>query len=168
MESQSETILVMEEQFNQSPEEVFDAWIDPEQFGQFLFTVKETNKVAENDPEAGGKWEVVDVREGTEYRAIGEYKKIDRPNTLVFTFEMPQFSDTSDDITVEFESDGEGTRIIFTQTIIVPHEAEWTDEDIEQAEREYVEQLREGHQMMFKRLAQLLERGYADNPYEDM
>jgi uncharacterized protein YndB with AHSA1/START domain len=59
--------------------------------------------VAKNEPNVGGTWEIVDHREGKDYRAIGEYIEIERPSKLVFTFKMPQFSDTEDVITVEIK-----------------------------------------------------------------
>ncbi|WP_203246590.1 SRPBCC family protein [Sporosarcina beigongshangi] len=37
---------------------------------------------------------MVDRRDGKDYRAIWEYLEIDLPKKLVFTFKMPQFSDT--------------------------------------------------------------------------
>jgi hypothetical protein len=40
---------------------------------KWLFTMEPTNKVAKNEPHVGGTWEIVDHREGKDYRAIGEY-----------------------------------------------------------------------------------------------
>ena len=36
-------------------------------------------------------------------RAIGAYKVVEPPIKLVFTFNMPQFSDLADDLTVEIQ-----------------------------------------------------------------
>ncbi|MFH0070929.1 SRPBCC domain-containing protein, partial [Peribacillus sp. NPDC056705] len=87
----STTTLVMKRQFDVPPERVFDAWLNPEMMRKWLFTMEMTNKVAHSDPRVGGAWEIVDEREGKEYRAIGEYLELDPPNKLVFTFKMPQF-----------------------------------------------------------------------------
>ncbi|MCW3792788.1 SRPBCC domain-containing protein [Paenibacillus sp. LS1] len=94
-------------------------------------------KVVQNEPKVGGTWEIVDHREGKDYRAIGEYLEIDPPSRLVLTFEMPQFSETVDTITVEVTSHGERSELTFTQQIIVPHEEGWTGDDIEKAILKY-------------------------------
>ena len=65
---------------------------------KWFFTMESTNKVAKNDPHVGGTWEIVDHRGGKDYRAIGEYIDIDPPVKLVFTFKMPQFSDSEETI----------------------------------------------------------------------
>jgi uncharacterized protein YndB with AHSA1/START domain len=61
---------------------------------KWFFTLEGTNKVAQNNPQVGGNWEIIDHRDGKDYRAIGEYLEIDPPTKLVFTFKMPQFSES--------------------------------------------------------------------------
>ncbi|MGV2805372.1 SRPBCC domain-containing protein, partial [Clostridium perfringens] len=129
MEKASTPTLVMNRLFEVAPERVFDAWLNPDMMRKWLFTMETTNKIARNDPRVGGTWEIVDVREGKEYRAIGEYLVIDRPHKLVLTFRMPQFSETVDQITVEFKAVDAGCDMTFTQEIFVPHEEDWTAED---------------------------------------
>lgn len=82
--------------FDVSADQVFDAWLNPEMMRKWLFTMETTNKVAKNEPHVGGTWEIVDHRGGKDYRAIGEYIEIDPPRRFVFTFRLPQFSDTED------------------------------------------------------------------------
>ena len=103
MENYSTTTLKMIRNFDVMPERVFDAWVNPGMMRKWFFTLEGTNKVAQNDPQVGGAWEIIDHREGKDYRAIGEYLEMDRPNKLVFTFKMPQFSEAADTITVELQ-----------------------------------------------------------------
>lgn len=161
MKDYSTTTLTMTRQFNVPSEKVFDAWLNPDMMRKWLFTLEGTNKVARNEPKAGGNWEIVDHREGTDYRAIGEYKQIDRPHKLVFTFEMPQFSDTTDTITVDLKEIEHGCEMMFTQEIIVPHDEKWIgpDSDIEQALKEFHDQSEQGWNYMFMGLKELLETG---------
>lgn len=155
----STTTLKMTRRFDVERERVFDAWLNPEMMRKWLFTMEATNKVAKNDPRVGGTWEIVDHRDGKDYRAIGEYLEIDRPHKLVFTFKMPQFSDTVDEITVLFERADSGCEMTFTQKIVVPHEENWTEADIEKALVEFHDGSEHGWNLMFKGLKQLVETG---------
>ncbi|MFS0870275.1 SRPBCC family protein [Paenibacillus xylanilyticus] len=166
MSTTSTVTLTMKRQFVVSPEQVFDAWLDPHSMKKWLFTLETTNKVTQNDPRVGGTWEIVDHRQGKDYRAIGEYLKINRPGTLIFTFEMPQFSDTQDIITVSIMANEQGSEMTFTQEMVVPHEEGWTADDIEKAEREYITGSEQGWSLMFDGLKQLLETGKIDYPLQ--
>lgn len=151
--------LIMNRSFDVPPEKVFDAWLNQDMMRKWLFTLERTNKVARNTPEVGGAWEIVDHREGKDYRAIGEYIEIDRPRKIVFTFQMPQFSDTTDTITVELQETQQGCEMNFTQTIVVPHEEDWTQADIEKALKEYHDGTEHGWNLMFMGLKELVETG---------
>lgn len=164
MENVSTTTLVMKRRFEASPERVFDAWLNPEMMRKWLFTMETTNKVARNERCVGGTWEIVDHRGGKDYRAIGEYKEIDPPNRIVFTFRMPQFSDTEDVVTVELKPVEGGCEMTFTQVIVVPHEEGWSAEDIERALHEYDSQSEDGWNLMFLGLKQLVETGTINDP----
>src|SRR3954470_20764180 len=103
MTKTSITTLIMKRKFDVPAEKVFDTWTNAEMLKKWMFTMEHTNKVAECDPRVGGTWEIVDHRAGEDYQAIGEYKVVEPPTKLVFTFKMPQFSDLEDDITVEIQ-----------------------------------------------------------------
>ncbi len=159
MNNISTTTLIMKREFNVKPERVFDAWLNPEMMRKWFFTLEGTNKVAQNDPKEGGTWEIVDHREGTDYRAIGEYLEIDPPKKLVFTFKMPQFSELADTITVELKELQQGCEMTFTQLIHVPQEENWTESDIEKALGEMQGSTEHGWNYMFMGLKELLETG---------
>ncbi|WP_408009838.1 SRPBCC domain-containing protein [Pseudalkalibacillus sp. A8] len=159
MNNVSTTTLKMTRNFDVAPERVFDAWLNPEMMRKWFFTLEGTNKVAQNDPQVGGTWEIIDHREGKDYRAIGEYLEIDPPNKIVFTFKMPQFSESEDTITVEFREVAQGCEMTFTQIINVPHEENWTEADIEKALGEYHEGTEHGWNLMFMGLKELVETG---------
>ncbi|MDN7246889.1 SRPBCC family protein [Planococcus shenhongbingii] len=153
----STVTLNMARRFNAKSETVFAAWTNPETMKKWLFTQESTNKVAKSDLRIGGTWEIVDHREGVDYRATGEYVDIIKPNKLVFTFKMPQFSDTEDVIRVFISPVQEMCEMTFSQEIVVPHEEIWTEEDIERAKVEYSTQSEEGWGQMFEGLKQLVE-----------
>ncbi|WP_458125968.1 SRPBCC family protein [Paenibacillus sp. Z3-2] len=166
MNNISTTLLTMKRSFDAPANQVFDAWLNPKLMKKWLFTSETTNKVIQNEPKVGGTWEIVDHREGKDYRAIGEYLEIDPPNRLVLTFEMPQFSDTVDTITVQVTSHGESSEMTFTQHIIVTHEEGWSEDDIEKAILEYNTGSEQGWHLMFEGLKQLLETGEINYPAE--
>ena len=156
LSNQSKTTLVMVRRFEASAERVFDAWLNSDMMRRWLFTQESTNQVARNDPRVGGTWEIVDRRNGQDYRAIGEYLEITPPTKLVFTFKMPQFSETVDVITVKLKPLEDGCEMTFTQEIVVPHEEGWTEADIAQAVKEYYDGSEHGWNLMFEGLKAML------------
>ncbi|KAB8128856.1 SRPBCC domain-containing protein [Gracilibacillus oryzae] len=156
--------LIMKRTFEVPAEKVFEAWTKAAMIKKWMFTMEHTNKVAESDPRVGGTWEIVDHREGKDYRAIGEYKVVEPPTKLVFTFKMPQFSDLEDDITVEIQPLNSGCEMTFTQEINVPHEEGWTTEDIEKAHADWKKETEQGWYYMFLGLKQLVETGKINYP----
>lgn len=159
MKNYSTTTLKMVRNFDVASERVFDAWLNREMMRKWLFTLEGTNKVAQNNPQVRGTWEIVDHRNGKDYRAIGEYLEITPPKKLVFTFKMPQYSELEDTITVELKELGQGCEMTFSQNIIVPHQENWTNSDIEKALREYHDGSEHGWNLMFMGLKELVETG---------
>jgi uncharacterized protein YndB with AHSA1/START domain len=108
--------LRLTRRFEAAPERLFDAWTDPRLARGWLFTTpaSEAHRV-EIDLRVGGRWEIVDRRDGVDYRAIGEYLEIERPRRLVFTFGMPQFSDSFTTVIVEIAPEGAGAVMTLTQ-----------------------------------------------------
>jgi len=136
------TTLHLERRFDAPSGQVFDAWIKPEIAGRWLFTAPGSESHSTDlDARAGGRWTVVDRREGVDYTALGEYLEIDRPRRLAFTFGMPQFSPEFCQVTIEIVPSGEGARLTLTQNPL-PEDA--------------VEPLRKGWNDMFGQLSALL------------
>jgi uncharacterized protein YndB with AHSA1/START domain len=108
--------LRMSRRFDASPEQVFDAWLDPKVAGRWLFTSPTSQAhTTELDARVGGAWVITDRRDGVDYRALGEYLEIDRPRRLVFSFGMPQFAEGFARVTVEIAADGTGALMTLTQ-----------------------------------------------------
>jgi uncharacterized protein YndB with AHSA1/START domain len=103
--------------FNASPERVFDAWLDPQTVGKWLFATPAGQMVrVEVDARAGGKWIIVDHRNGEDVAHSGEYIEIDRPRRLVFTFCVLQYSPLTTEVTVEIRPADSGCDLTLTQT----------------------------------------------------
>jgi len=101
--------LRLTRRFDSPPERVFDAWLNPEVAARWLFTTPGSERhTTALDVRVGGAWKMTDRRDGVDYTALGEYRVIDRPRRLVFSFGMPQFSPEFAEVTVEFAPDGDG------------------------------------------------------------
>ncbi len=83
-----------------SPEEVFDAWTDPESLSQWLHPAPAAECTAELDVRVGGQFKIVIRDEGVDYPHWGEYREIDRPNRLVFTWEFDATGDQPSLVTI--------------------------------------------------------------------
>ena len=88
MTEHRERILRIERSFRAPIERVFDAWTNAEVLHRWLHCAPEwSTPVAEVDVRVGGRIRVV-MREpdGTEHGAGGEYRAIERPRRVVFTW----------------------------------------------------------------------------------
>ena len=79
--------------FSASPERVFDALLNPEKAGKFMFATPSGQMVrVEIDARAGGKFAFVDRRDGEDVAHTGEYVEINRPRRLVFTLSVAKYA----------------------------------------------------------------------------
>ncbi len=80
---------VVAHRFNFPAERVFDAWLDPEWIGRWMYgpAVRDERIVRLGlEPRVGGKFSFVVNRQGVEVEHAGEYLELDRPGLLVFTW----------------------------------------------------------------------------------
>lgn len=104
-----------------SPERLFDAWLDADAVGRWLFATPDgVSERVEIDARVGGGFRI-DERRGDEVAGHhGEYLEIDRPRRLVFDF-WTSFSDERTRVTIEIAPDGAGSLLTLT------HEGVWAD-----------------------------------------
>jgi uncharacterized protein YndB with AHSA1/START domain len=109
-----------------TPEQVFDAWLDPAIARRFLFATPTGEMIrAEVDPKVGGRFVFVDRRPDMgDVLHTGEYLEIDRPRRLAFTFGVPQFDPGFTTVTVEITPTAGGCTLTLTQAQVP---AEWAD-----------------------------------------
>jgi uncharacterized protein YndB with AHSA1/START domain len=118
--------------FTASAERVFDAWLDPQKAGKWLFATPSGQMVrVEIEARVGGAFCFTDRREGEDVEHIGEYLEIDRPRRLVFTFTVPIYSQESTRVTVDIVPQGAGCELTLTHEGVLPDyasrtEAGWT------------------------------------------
>jgi uncharacterized protein YndB with AHSA1/START domain len=106
------------------PEAVFDAWLDPDGLGQWLFrTPAGTLERVEVDPRVGGGFRVDERREDGVAEHYGEYVELDRPRRLAFEF-WTSFSAERTRVTIEIVADDGGSRLTLTHDGVWP---DWAD-----------------------------------------
>ena len=130
--------VTVERRLAAPPEAVFDAWLDPDQAGRWLFrTDGGVLERCEIDARVGGGFRI-DERRGDDVAAhFGEYVEIARPSHLAFDF-WTSFSDERTRIAIDVAPDGEGSRLTLTDTGV------WDD---------WAEKTRQGWAMVLERLA---------------
>ena len=107
--------------FAATPEQLFDAWLDPEGLGQWLFRTP-TGALArvEVEPRVGGRFRVDERRDGELAEHHGEYVELDRPHRLAFDF-WTSFSAERTRVTIDIEATEEGALLTLT------HDGVWAD-----------------------------------------
>ena len=101
-------------------ERVFDAWLDPEWIGRWMYGpgVREERIVRLGlEPRVGGRFSFVVDRQGTEVDHIGEYLEIDRPRLLVFTWATRDSLPDTSRVIVEFSPCAGGCELTLTHVM---------------------------------------------------
>jgi len=121
MSLKSNTTLQVSHSFNFPAERVFDAWLDPQQIPNFLFTTSASEVVVcDIEARVGGSFKIVDRRSDQDIEHVGEYLEIDRPRRLVFTFAVPQFSKQFTRVTIDIERREGGCDLTLTHEDVLP------------------------------------------------
>lgn len=90
------------------PQEVFAAWTDAQSVKEWMCPGTTTVPIVELDVRVGGHFKIVMRDKGGDYVHTGEYREIDPPNRLVFTWVSPATHDTPTLVTVDFRPHGDG------------------------------------------------------------
>ncbi len=90
------------------PEVVFDAWTTRESMEEW-FSPMTTSDIPVMDVRVGGKYQIDMKGKDCVHSHTGEYKEIDRPNKLVFTWISDGTNHEESVVTVLFEAEGDGT-----------------------------------------------------------
>ncbi|RZJ04547.1 MAG: SRPBCC domain-containing protein [Brevundimonas sp.] len=116
--------------FAHSRERVFDAFLDPARVGDWLFHTPEgVMEKVEYDPVVGGTFAVFERRGPDLARHFGRFVEIVRPERVVFDFWVDEAPEAPTRVTVRFEDDGEGCRLVLTHDL-APAWAHYADRTI--------------------------------------
>jgi uncharacterized protein YndB with AHSA1/START domain len=97
----SDQIVVIRKILRASCDEVFDAWLDAAGMQQWMCPGSVTSCKVALDPRVGGRFRIVMTAPSTEFVHTGEFRVLDRPSKLQFTWVSSRMKDQETLITVE-------------------------------------------------------------------
>lgn len=118
-------ILRITRRFDAPIERVFDAWLDPERAGKWLFATP-TGKIVrvEIDARVGGSFIITRRENEHDIEHVGTYLEINRPNRLVFTFGVPKYSSQVTRVSIDLKPLPAGCELTLTHEGVP---AEWRE-----------------------------------------
>lgn len=137
MSTVESTVLRLERTFRATPEQVFAAWTSPEVLSRW-WRVDDSYAVAEvrAEPVPGGTYRLAMRHEsGSTHAVRGEYLEVSPPHRLIYTWAWEEEGGglgVSSTVTVTFEPEDEGTRVVIEHAGLpgaesrARHEAGWS------------------------------------------
>lgn len=109
------TTVTVKHRFAASAERVYDAWLDPEKARRFLYTTVTGNVVrCDIDARVGGRYTIVDRRNGEDVLHEGTYLELERPRRIAFTLRVPKYSAEEDRVVIDIEPLAQGCELTLT------------------------------------------------------
>jgi len=113
---------------NAAPEQVFDAWADPEQARHWMCPEGSTVVELTLEAKVGGRLHLVMRVGGKDFVHLGEFLEVERPRRLVFTWITMYTHYRKSVVTVEFDPVGDRTELRITHVLL-------PDEELAEAHR---------------------------------
>lgn len=138
-------ILTVSRDFDASPEALFDAWLDREKAGKFLFATPDGEMIkVEIDARVGGRALVVERRASGDAHHHLQYEVIDRPRRLVFLFRAdPAEEGAWTRVSIDIAPKGSGSTLTLTHEM----DPQWAS---------YEDQTRKGWTTILESLAKVI------------
>ena len=134
MSTDTSTSLEVTSLIKADADTVFRAWTEPDQMKRWSCPEYATVEKVETDLRVGGRFAIhMRGAEGEEYTAIGEYREIDAPSRLVYTWDWVQDEHKVGEtiVTVQFNEVGGSTEVVVGHELFprveakVGHEEGW-------------------------------------------
>jgi uncharacterized protein YndB with AHSA1/START domain len=107
--------LRVSRKFDAPPIKVFNAWLIPQEASKFLFATP-TGQITrcEIDPRVGGKFVIIDKRDGVDAFHTGQYVEVTKPKRLTFTFSTDEHMKNPTRVFIEILLMSKGCELILT------------------------------------------------------
>jgi uncharacterized protein YndB with AHSA1/START domain len=125
--------VVLERILSAPPPEVFRAWTDPARLRVFMCPGEVSSTDVEADVRVGGRFRLVMHRGGDALVHTGEYRIVDAPTRLAFTWYSPATGPGGSLVTITLAPHAKGTRLVLTHEQLPgdesakAHTRGWTD-----------------------------------------
>jgi uncharacterized protein YndB with AHSA1/START domain len=124
-------IVRVERDIAAPPEDVFDAWIDPQSMRVWMAPEPLAVADVECDVRVGGTYRVVMIDRDGSVEHFGKYLEIDRPHQLVFTWQAAHLGAATTTVRVLLRPIPIGTRMVIEHHDLPdearsPHRQGWT------------------------------------------
>lgn len=118
----AEPALVVHRVLPAPPEDVFAAWTNPDSLARWMSPFSQAE--ASLDLRVGGAFRIVMKGLGQEIEHVGEYREIDPPRRLVFTWRSAYTGATPSVVTVDLRPNGDRTEMTLTHAQLPPDQIE--------------------------------------------
>ena len=113
--------LTVRREISATPEELFDAFLDAESLAEFMRPGSDRHSEVVTDPRVGGKFLInMHVKDGV-IPHWGEYRELDRPRKLVFTWVSKNTNQQESVVTIHFHPVSRTTprtEVVLTQVLL--------------------------------------------------
>lgn len=103
-----------------SCEEVFDAWLDADGMREWMCPGPVISCEVALEPRPGGKFRIIMTAPGTEFVNTGEFRVLERPSKLEFTWVSSRWGNQETLVTVDLHERGTQCELVLTHER-VPH-----------------------------------------------
>ncbi|MBX9788206.1 MAG: SRPBCC domain-containing protein [Pirellulales bacterium] len=126
MTSSSPILVEVSRRFDVAAERVYDAWLDPELLGRWMFgpRLREEQVLHLNvDARVGGAFSFLVRRPGGEVDHIGTYRELERPHRLAFTWGVAGQSTDDSVVSIDIQPRDAGCELALTHAM----DPKWAD-----------------------------------------
>ena len=106
--------VVIRKVLRASCEEVFDAWLDAAGMGEWMRPGPVTGCEVALEPRVGGRFRIVMTAPGAQFTNTGEFRVLDRPVKLQFTWISSRWGEQETLVTVDLNRRGAHCELVLT------------------------------------------------------